>query len=105
RVERIGVERLHELRAADAELQVLDVREAAEWRHGHIPGALHMPYHDLDALPPGLDVARPVAVICASGQRSAVAAGLVQRLGAGDVLHVAGGGVPAWTGAGHPIES
>jgi glyoxylase-like metal-dependent hydrolase (beta-lactamase superfamily II)/rhodanese-related sulfurtransferase len=105
RVERIGVERLHELRAADAELQVLDVREAAEWRQGHIPGALHMPYHDLDALPPGLDAARPVAVICASGQRSAVAAGLVQRLGACDVLHVAGGGVPAWKHAGHPIES
>ena len=105
RVERIGVERLHELRAADAGLQVLDVREVAEWRDGHIPGALHMPYHDLDELPPGLDPGLPVAVICASGQRSAVAAGLVQRLGAPVVLHVAGGGVPSWGRAGHPIEA
>jgi hydroxyacylglutathione hydrolase len=44
------------------------------------------------------------AVICASGQRSAVAAGLVQRLGGGAVMHVAGGGVPAWRRAGYPIE-
>jgi len=52
-----------------------------------------------------VDPARPVAVICASGQRSAVAAGLVLRLGADTVLHVAGGGVPAWRRAGYPIES
>lgn len=105
RVERIDVARLHELTESDSEVQVLDVREAAEWRDGHIPGAVHMPYHDLDALPPDLDAARPVAVICASGQRSAVASGLVQRLGASTVLHVAGGGVPTWRRAGYPIES
>ena len=104
RIERIDVARLHALREADPELQVLDVREAAEWRDGHIPGSLHVPYHDLEALPRGLDPVRPVAVICASGQRSAVGAGLVQRLGATSVLHVAGGGVPAWSRAGHPID-
>jgi hydroxyacylglutathione hydrolase len=103
RVERIDVARLHALREADAEFQVLDVRELAEWRDGHIPGALHLPYHDLEALPPGLDREQPVAVICASGQRSAVAVGLVQRLGAAIVLHVAGGGMPAWQRAGHSI--
>jgi hydroxyacylglutathione hydrolase len=81
------------------------VREADEWRDGHIAGSTHTPYHDLDALPPDVDPARPVAVICASGQRSAVAAGLVQRLGADTVLHVAGGGVPAWRRAGYPMES
>ena len=43
-------------------------------------------------------------MICASGQRSAVAAGLVLRLGADTVLHVAGGGVPKWERAGYPID-
>jgi rhodanese-related sulfurtransferase len=104
RVQRIDVARLHELTESDPGVQVLDVREADEWESGHIPGAVHRPYHDLDALPPGLDPSRPVAVICASGQRSAVAAGLVQRLGGNAVMHVAGGGVPAWRGAGYPIE-
>ena len=105
RVERIDVPGLHERTQDDPDLQILDVRETAEWEDGHIPGAAHTAYHDLDALPPALDPARPVAVVCASGQRSAVAAGLVQRLGAATVLHVAGGGVPAWRRAGYPIES
>ena len=34
-------------------LQVLDVRERSEWERGHIPGAVHVPYHDIDALPAG----------------------------------------------------
>src|SRR5207342_1425550 len=63
------------------DLQVLDVREESEWRTGRIPGSMHVPYHDLDELPAGLDPDRAVAVICGSGQRSAVGASLVQRLG------------------------
>jgi rhodanese-related sulfurtransferase len=105
RVERIDVTDLRERTQGDADMQILDVREADEWRDGHIPGAAHTAYHDLDALPADLDPERAIAVICASGQRSAVAAGLVQRLGADIVLHVAGGGVPAWQRAGYPIES
>jgi rhodanese-related sulfurtransferase len=64
-----------------------------------------VPYHDLRALPDGLDPAGRVAVICASGQRAAVGASLVQRHGARDVWHVVDGGVPAWRRAGHPVES
>ena len=104
RVERIDVTDLRERTQRDSDVQILDVREAAEWRDGHIPGAAHTAYHDLDALPAELDPERAIAVICASGQRSAVAAGLVQRLGAITVLHVAGGGVPAWQRAGYPME-
>ncbi len=81
------------LPTAAGELQILDVRERAEWDEGHIPGSLHTPWHDIKALPPGLDPARPVAVACASGQRAAVAASLLQRHGAQDVIHVVGGGV------------
>jgi glyoxylase-like metal-dependent hydrolase (beta-lactamase superfamily II)/rhodanese-related sulfurtransferase len=100
-VERIQVDALHERGEG---VQVLDVREAAEWRDGHIPGSVHMPYHDIDSLPEGIDPARPVAVICASGQRSAVGASLLQCYGAEEVLHVVDGGVPSWARAGYPIE-
>jgi rhodanese-related sulfurtransferase len=86
-------------------LQVLDVRERDEWLAGHIPGSLHTPYHDLRELPDGLDAGRPVAVICASGQRAAVGASLVQRHGASEVWHVVDGGVPAWERAGHPVDT
>jgi hydroxyacylglutathione hydrolase len=80
------------------------VRERSEYESGHIPGSLFEPWHDIDTLPEGLDRERPVAVMCASGQRAAVAASLVQRYGADRVLHVVNGGVPKWGRLGHPIE-
>ena len=55
-----------------------------------------MPWHDIDGVPEGLDPEQPVLVICASGQRAGTAASLLQRLGAEQVLHVVGGGVPKW---------
>jgi rhodanese-related sulfurtransferase len=100
-VTRIDVERLHERRH---EFQILDVRERAEWDEGHIPGAVPCPYHDISDLPAGIDPTCPVAVICSSGQRSAVAASLVQRLGVDEVVHVADGGVGTWAARGWPIE-
>ncbi len=101
--ERITVEGLHERWKGDG-IQVLDVREAGEWESGHIPGSVHTPYHDLDELPEELDPHRPVAVMCASGQRAAVGASVAQRLGAADVLHVVEGGVPKWGSLGFPLE-
>jgi hydroxyacylglutathione hydrolase len=104
-VERIDVPALAERRERDPVLQVLDVREYAEWRAGHIPGSVHLPYHDIDGLPEEIDPARPVAVICGSGSRSAVAGSLLKAQGARDVLHVVNGGVPLWKRLGHPIEA
>jgi hydroxyacylglutathione hydrolase len=100
-VERIDVDALH---ARSGEVQILDVREQSEWDAGHIPGSLFTPYHDLHDLPEDLDPAQPVAVVCSSGQRSAVAASLLARHGAVEVLHVAGGGVGTWQRAGWPID-
>jgi hydroxyacylglutathione hydrolase len=62
-----------------------------------------MPYHDIRALPDGLDPERPVAVICASGQRAVVGASLLQRHGAPRVLHVVDGGVGTWVRNGWPV--
>ena len=105
RTERLTVPELHQRLVAGEPLQVLDVRERSEWDEGHLPGALFAPYHDLaGGLPEGLDPDRPVAAICASGQRSAVAASLLARAGAREVLHVVGGGVGTWRDAGWPIE-
>jgi rhodanese-related sulfurtransferase len=65
---------------------------------------VHTPYHDIYEIPDGVDPARPVAVVCASGQRAAVAASLLARYGAEHVLHVTAGGVGHWERAGHPVE-
>ena len=92
-----------ELPARAGEVQILDVREQSEWDEGHIPGSTHVPWHDIDGLPEGLDPDRPIAVVCSSGQRSAVGASLVQRHG-GKAIHVIDGGVPAWGRLGHELE-
>jgi hydroxyacylglutathione hydrolase len=55
-------------------------------------------------VPDSLDPGRPVAVICSSGQRSAVAASLLSRSGARNVIHVTDGGVGTWERLGGPIE-
>jgi rhodanese-related sulfurtransferase len=92
------------LRERIDDVQVLDVRELREWEDGHIPGAVHVPYHDLADIPEGIDPARAVAVICSSGQRSAFGASLLQRAGATEVIHVADGGVGTWREHGWPTE-
>jgi hydroxyacylglutathione hydrolase len=81
------------------------VRELAEFEDGHIPGSTNVPWHDIDAIPPGIDPGRQVLVICASGQRAGTAASMLQRLGATDVIHVVGGGVPTWGGLGGSLTT
>lgn len=104
RVLRMTVPELHERWQNGDRPQVLDVRGQDEWEAGHIPESIHRPYHDIDRVPEGIDPARPIAVICGSGQRSAVAASLLQRFGAEQVIHVVDGGVPLWQHEGWPIE-
>jgi hydroxyacylglutathione hydrolase len=104
RIPRLTMEETHERWKRDG-LQLLDVREQDEWDDGHIPGSVHRPYHDIrDEIPDGIDPGHPVAVLCSSGQRAAVAASLLRRLGAEDVIHVVDGGVPLWRRKGWPVE-
>ncbi|HZI90252.1 MAG TPA: rhodanese-like domain-containing protein [Thermoleophilaceae bacterium] len=103
RIERLPLDDLAQ-RSAETDLQILDVRERSEWDAGHIPGSIFEPWHDIDDIPEGLDPAKPIAVVCGSGQRAAVGASLVKRYGADDVVHVIDGGVPKWKRLGRPIE-
>ena len=103
RIERLDVDELHE--RWEAGLQVLDVRHRAEWDEGHIPASGFCPYYYLTELPKGMNREIPVAVICASGQRAAVGASLLKRLGVAEVLHVVDGGVGTWRRRGWPIEA
>jgi len=104
RIERLAAAELAARIAADPALQVLDVREESEWRTVRIPGSIHRPYHQLHAVPEGLDPSGPVAVVCASGPRAGIAASLLARLGVVGVAHVVGGGVTSWERDGHPVE-
>jgi hydroxyacylglutathione hydrolase len=102
RIDRLDAVELPE--RADS-LQILDVREQDEWDAGHIPGSVHVPYHDIHAMPEELDAKKPVAVMCASGQRAAVAASLLAKFGAEQVIHVVEGGFGTWKRLGGAVEA
>jgi hydroxyacylglutathione hydrolase len=105
RIERVTLDDLQERVSAEPDIQLMDIRERKEWEAAHIPGALFTPWHDIVGLPDGLDPDRPVAVLCAGGPRAGVAAGLLQRYGASEVIHVVDGGVPKWGRLGNRLES
>lgn len=90
-------------RARDDGAQLVDVREAAEWAEGHVPGALLLPLPALAGRTGELDRSRPVITLCRSGRRSRDAADLLLVAGFADVRSVAGGMV-AWRDAGLPVE-
>jgi hydroxyacylglutathione hydrolase len=105
RIERLKAAELPQRASDDRDaLQILDVRERDEWADGHIPGSTHLPYHDIRDMPRELDPTRPIAVMCASGQRAAVAASLVARFGAEQVVHVVEGGFATWEREGGEVE-
>jgi len=98
--DRVAAEDLEGWLAKEPELQVLDVRERPEWEAGHLQGSVWMAWHDIKGIPEGIDPTRPIAVICAAGTRSGIAASLLKRHGARDVIHVVDGGVPSLAASG-----
>jgi len=82
-------------RLRDGSVRLLDVREPDEWQFAHVPGALHVPCRDIrDHLDGVLANGAPLAVACATGARSALAASVLERAGWTDVVRVVGGGIP-----------
>ncbi len=79
------------------EIALVDVREAVEYRAGHIPGASTYPLTRLLVDATGVPEGRPIVVYCATGHRSAVAAAVLRRRGHADVAHLRGG-LAAWPG-------
>jgi len=83
---------------------VLDVRTLAEWREGHVPGARHIMAGELPQRAGELRALQgTVALICASGHRSTVAASVLERAGISNVANVTGG-LNAWIQAGLPVS-
>jgi hydroxyacylglutathione hydrolase len=74
---------------------VLDVREPSEWSEGHIAGSINIPFYQVAARSATLERTRPIAIVCATGHRSAIAASVLQARGFEGVRNVVGG-MAAW---------
>lgn len=71
---------------------VIDVRTAAEFDAGHLAGALHIPYEQVDALVAaiGPDQSRSVVLYCRTGRRSGIALQSLMQAGYTNVVNAGG---------------
>jgi len=89
----------------------IDLRDAAEQRHGIIPGAVVssrglMEFHidpDGPAHNPAFNQDKTYIFYCASGGRSALAAKVAMDMGLSPVVNLSGG-IGAWKAAGGAVE-
>jgi rhodanese-related sulfurtransferase len=97
---------------AGEDLVLIDVREAAEFEHGHIGGAHLVPRGIIEA---AADTSYPkhyaplsgardqqIVVYCATSGRSAMAAAVLQMMGFKNVINLAGG-IASWETEGMPL--
>ncbi|HEY0794005.1 MAG TPA: rhodanese-like domain-containing protein [Chthoniobacterales bacterium] len=85
---------------------IIDVREADEYAQGHIPGAHGISRgileQKVDLLIP--DVSTPVVVYCSGGERGALAADSLLRMGYQNVRSLKGG-LQNWLESGGTVET
>jgi rhodanese-related sulfurtransferase len=90
--------------AALADADVVDLRPAAEFEAGHLPGSLNVPVLGLDGWLARVPATpRPLVLVCAHGVNAALSVPTARLHGRGDV-RVLAGGMAAWRRAGLPIE-
>ncbi|MEP6693915.1 MAG: MBL fold metallo-hydrolase [Chloroflexota bacterium] len=89
-------------RLAEDGARVVDVRERSEFVEGHVPGAQHIPYEQLEQRIDEVPREQALVVYCASGVRSSLATGIFERHGI--TASNLRGGFNAWRNAGLPIE-
>lgn len=82
-----------EARLNDPNVTLIDVREQDEYRASHLPGAMGvgrgiLEYHIADLVP---DSGREIILYCRGGNRSALAADSLQKMGYTNVQSVTGG--------------
>ena len=93
---RLDVAELDRLRAAEPDLQLVDVRQPGETAGGTIPDAIEIPLTTLNERLHTLDAMRPTVVYCAGGYRSSIAASRMAAAGFADVTDLLGG-YGAWS--------
>ena len=93
--EEISATELAERLKKSTDVDLIDVREPAEWKLGHIPGARLVPLGQIEDEIPRLDPRRATIVYCKAGGRSRHAAKQLVAAGLQNVANLSGG-ILAW---------
>jgi rhodanese-related sulfurtransferase len=83
----------------------VDVREANEFKSGHIPGSVNIPRGtlEMEIEKTAPDKAAAIVAYCRSGARSALATATLTKMGYTNVVNM-DGGWNTWLKAGFPVE-
>jgi rhodanese-related sulfurtransferase len=100
-VQSINASKAQEL-ISRGEVEVVDVRDPAEWSGGHIEGARLVPLEQLLANPKAELPRDGVLFVCAAGVRSQTAARLAAGHGLTKIYSLTGG-TRGWVKAGLPL--
>lgn len=90
-----------ELAGVDPPL-LLDIRNPREWATMHIDGSVNLPLNHLQERIAEIPRTRRIAVHCAGGYRSSIAASILHQYGITNLLEMAGG-LAAWEAAKLPL--
>jgi rhodanese-related sulfurtransferase len=103
-IEEVTPAQARELKDRGDNVAYLDVRELNEWNLGRLPHAVHIPLRDVEAKVEGsISRDQKVVVYCARGNRSALAALTMKRMGYQNVVSMARG-IAGWIEVGGEIE-
>src|ERR1700722_7471098 len=92
-----------ELASPDPPL-LLDIRNPREWVTKHIDGSVNVPLNHLQERIDEIPRNRRIAVHCAGGYRSSIAASILHQYGITNLIEMAGG-LAAWDAAKLPVVS
>ncbi|MDW3177428.1 MAG: rhodanese-like domain-containing protein [Acidimicrobiia bacterium] len=99
----IDVSRLRQLRQADPDIRILDVRTGGEFETAHIPGSYNVPLDTLGEHVRDLaNVDHPVVLVCQSGGRATQAHEKLTAAGK-HTLHILEGGMSSWQESGGDV--
>lgn len=99
----VKMQTVQEWQKAGREFMFVDVREPREYVEGHLPGAVNIPYFDLEKRRKEIPLDKPVVFYCTvSSWRGPYAANLMADFGLNNT-YVLEGGASAWNAGGQVI--
>jgi rhodanese-related sulfurtransferase len=99
----ITPEQLHDRQQAQDKVLVVDVRDPAEFRVGHVPGAVNLPAAEIADHFQEIEGQTGVVVYCIAGTRTQLAEQTLIEHKVPNVFHL-DGGLTAWLDSGYPVE-
>ncbi len=99
----ISAVELHDQRTSGEAPVVIDVRTAAEYAAGHVPGAINISFDQVAERISEVDAPHGVALYCMVGPRARKGETALLAAGYESVFHLEGG-LAAWQQAGFPVE-